>query len=774
MRIVCIGGGPAGLYFALLMKRRHPEHTITVIERNRPYDTFGWGVVFSDAMMSAMRAADPESAAEIAEAFNHWDDIELIFKGRRLRTTGHGFIGIGRKHLLNILQRRCERIGVELAFEREAASDLEFPDADLVIAADGVNSRIRARYADHFRPDLAIRPNRFIWLGAKKRFDAFTFDFRRTAHGWFQAHIYKFDRDTSTFIVETTEEAYRAHGLDTLDQQGSIDFCEKVFAETLDGAGLMSNARHLSGTPWLNFSRLTCGAWSHFNGRSHVVLMGDAAHTAHFAIGSGTKLAFDDAIELAKQFDEHGHGRETIGAALETYEAVRRVDVARIQNAARNAMEWFEVVGRRYADTMEPEQLFYSMLTRSQRISHENLRLRDPAWLGGYERWFARRAGVAVGEGERAPPPMLTPYTVRGVSLANRIVVSPMAMYSAVDGLIGDFHIAHLGARAMGGAGLVFAEMTCVSPDARITPRCLGLWNDEQQAGWRRHVDLIHAVGFAKAGIQIGHAGRKGSTRVPWQGMDQPLETGGWPLISASALPYLPHSPIPRAMTRDDMDRVRDDFVATTRRAAAAGVDWLELHCAHGYLLSSFLSPLTNRRDDEYGGSHENRARYPLEVFRAVRAAWPQNRPISVRLSCHDWTQGGNTPDDALIFARMFHEAGVDSIDCSSGQVWKEEKPIYGRLFQTPFADQIRNEGAVATIAVGAISEADHANSILAAGRADLCAIARPHLADAAWTLHEAAKIGINTTPWPKQYASAKGQYEANLARAAAMQAGAR
>ncbi|MCA1547132.1 bifunctional salicylyl-CoA 5-hydroxylase/oxidoreductase [Bradyrhizobium sp. BRP19] len=771
MRIVCIGGGPAGLYLGLLMKRRHPEHVVTVVERNKPYDTFGWGVVFSDAMMSAMRLADPESAAEIEDAFNHWDDIELVFKGTRQRTTGHGFIGIGRKHLLNILQRRCEALGVELAFEREVESDLEFPDADLIVATDGVNSRIRARYAEQFQPDMVIRPNRYIWLGTKKAFDAFTFDFQRTEHGWFQAHIYKFDAETSTFIVETTEETYNAHGLGELDQQGSIDFCEKIFAETLDGAKLLTNARHLRGSAWLNFSRLICGKWSVFNGRSHVVLMGDAAHTAHFAIGSGTKLALDDAIELANQFDRHGHGRDRIQTVLEAYEEVRRVDVARIQNAARNAMEWFEVVGRRYADTLEPPQFFYSMLTRSQRISHENLRLRDRAWLEGFERWFAARSGIAVEDGERVPPPMLTPHRVRGLTLANRIMVSPMAMYSAKDGLINDFHIAHLGARAMGGAALIFAEMTCVSPDARITPGCLGLWNDEQAAQWRRLVDLVHSLGHAKVGIQLGHAGRKGSTRLAWEGIDQPLASGNWPLISASALPYLPHSQLPREMNRSDMDRVRDDFVAATRRAADAGVDWLELHCAHGYLLSSFLSPLTNRRTDEYGGNHENRARFPLEVFRAMRATWPSDRPMSVRLSCHDWTEGGNTPADAAIFAAMFKEAGADVIDCSSGQVWKEERPIYGRLFQTPFADLIRNEVGIETIAVGAISEADHANSILAAGRADLCAIARPHLADPAWTLHEAARIGITAVNWPKQYLSAKGQYEANLARAAAVAA---
>jgi anthraniloyl-CoA monooxygenase len=765
MRIVCVGGGPAGLYFGLLMKKLHPAHSITVVERNKPYDTFGWGVVFSDLTLDSMRAWDAETAAEIETAFNHWDDIELWFKGTRQRTTGHGFVGIGRKKLLNILQARCEQLGVELVFEKDVESDLEFPDADLIIASDGINSRIRDRYVESFRPDLQVRPNRYIWFGTHKLFDAFTFDFRRTEHGWFQSHIYKFDETTSTFIVETTEETFLAHGLDKLDQAGSIAFCEKLFAEILDGASLMTNARHLRGSAWLNFNRLICERWSHFNGRSHVVLMGDAAHTAHFAIGSGTKLAIDDGIELARQFERFGHEAKNIPQVLDAYEDIRRVDVARIQNAARNAMEWFEVVGRRYADTLDPEQFMYSMLTRSQRISHENLRLRDRTWLEGFERSYARKTGAPPAD-DRLPP-ALTPLEVRGVRLANRIVVSPMAMYSATDGVPGDFHFVHLGARAMGGAALVFGEMTCVSADARITPGCLGLWNDEQAAGFRRIVDFVHRETPAKFGIQLGHAGRKGATRVAWEGMDEPLAAGAWPLLSASAIPYLPHSRTPRAMDRADMDRVRDDFVRAATLAAKTGADWLELHCAHGYLLSSFLSPLTNRRADEYGGDHAARARFPLDVFRAVRAAWPADRPMSVRLSCTDWNDNGNGPEDAAIFARMFKDAGADVVDCSAGQVTKDEAPVYGRMFQTPFSDKIRNEVGVATIAVGAISELDQANSIIGAGRADLCAVARPHLSDPAWLLREAAKLGLTDIAWPKQYLSGKAQFEANLTRVA-------
>ncbi|OZI78844.1 bifunctional salicylyl-CoA 5-hydroxylase/oxidoreductase [Bordetella genomosp. 2] len=778
MKIVCLGGGPAGLYFGLLMKLQDPANEVTVIERNRPYDTFGWGVVFSDATMENLREADPVSAQTIGDAFNHWDDIDIHFKGRSVRTSGHGFIGIGRKKLLNILQARCEAVGVKLVFETFVQDDqavaLQY-DADLVIASDGINSQARTRYADTFQPDIDTRRCRFVWLGTTKVFDAFTFAFVQTEHGWFQAHAYRFEDGLSTFIVETPEETWQAAGIGAMSQEEGIAYCERLFAPWLEGHPLISNAKHLRGAAiWIRFPRVICRTWVHWNTldtprgqrRVPVVLMGDAAHTAHFSIGSGTKLALEDAIELARCLSGAEGG---LPQGLRHYEEVRSVEVLKIQNAARNSTEWFENVAR-YAG-FDPEQFAYSLLTRSQRISHENLRLRDPGWLEGYERWLAGRAGASDSGAGRPPLPMFTPYRVRGVELKNRVVVSPMAMYSCVDGVPGEFHLVHLGARAMGGAGLVMVEMTCPSSDARITPGCPGLWNDEQARAFGRIVDFVHAHSEARIGMQLGHAGRKGSTQLGWQQMDHPLPAGNWPLLSASPLPYLPGiSQTPRAMDRADMDRVRDDFVAAAQRAAQAGFDWLELHCAHGYLLSSFISPLTNRRDDEYGGSLDNRLRYPLEVFRAVREVWPQDLPMSVRISAHDWVEGGITADDAVEIARRFKAAGADMIDCSSGQVSPEQHPVYGRMYQTPFADRVRNEAGIATIAVGAIFEADHVNGIIASGRADLCALARPHLADASWTLREAARVGYCDTAWPRQYAAGKRQLETNFERAQAQQ----
>ncbi|HUQ26941.1 MAG TPA: bifunctional salicylyl-CoA 5-hydroxylase/oxidoreductase [Usitatibacter sp.] len=759
MRIVCVGGGPAGLYFALLMKKANCAHEVTVLERNRADDTFGWGVVFSSQTLGNLADADAESHAAIVEAFHYWDDIDVHFKGRTVTSGGHGFCGIGRKRLLKILQSRCQALGVKLAFEQDV-KDIEAIDGDLIVAADGANSATRTRYAAAFQPEIELRKCRFVWLGTHQRFDAFTFAFEETAHGWFQAHAYQFDRDTSTFIVETPEEVWREAGLDRMEKEESLAFCERLFAKYLGGHALMSNAHHLRGSAqWIRFPRVTCKTWVHTGAGVPIVLMGDAAHTAHFSVGSGTKLALEDAIELANTFSRHDP--RDIPAALANYESVRAVEVVKIQNAARNSTEWFETVDRHAG--FEAEQFAYSLLTRSQRISHENLRLRDKSYVEGVEAWIAERSGA----GANAIPPMFTPFTLRGLTLPNRVVVSPMAQYSCVDGTPDDYYLVHLGGRAHGGAGLVFTEMTCVSADARISPGCGGMYKPEHTAAWKRIVDYVHAHTGAAIGMQLGHAGPKGSTQRGWEEADEPLATGNWPLLAPSALAYGPRNQVPRAMTADDMKRVKADFVRATRDASTCGFDWLELHCAHGYLLSSFISPLTNRREDEYGGSLANRCRFPLEVFRAMRDAWPGERPMSVRISAHDWAPGGNTADDAVEIARFFKEAGADMIDVSSGQTTREAKPVYGRMYQTPFADRIRNEVGIAAIAVGAIFEPDHVNSIIAAGRADLCALGRPHLADPYWTLHAAAALGYRGVEWPKQYLSGRDQLYRNLQRAA-------
>ena len=774
MKILSIGGGAAGLYFGILMKKLDPSNEITILERNRPYDTFGWGVVFSDQTLSNFVRADEPTARTILQSFNHWDDIDVRINSTSIISGGHGFCGIGRKRLLNILQERAEGLGVKLVFEADIKDDQEAAreyGADLVIAADGLNSAIRTRYASTFKPDIDTRKCRFVWLGTKKLFKDFTFIFENTEFGWFQAHIYQFDGDTSTFIVETPEDVWQRAGIDEMSQEESIAFCEKLFAKHLDGAELMSNAAHLRGSAnWIKFPRVICENWVQWNSidgkEVPVVLMGDAAHTAHFSIGSGTKLAMEDAIELANSIAASTTG--DMHEILASYQETRAIEVLKIQNAARNAMEWFEETGR-YTN-MPPEQFNFSLLTRSQRISHDNLRVRDADFIATYDKWFATKAfadaGLELPTNVENIPPMFTPFKVRDVVLKNRVVVSPMAQYSSEDGLADDYHLVHLGARAMGGAGMVFTEMTCVSADARITPGCPGLYKPEHTIGWKRIVDFVHSNSDAKIAVQIGHAGAKGATKLAWDGIDKPVETDSWPLISASPEQYLAGvSQTSREMTRDDMDRVKQDFIDSTKAAEVAGFDWLELHAAHGYLLSSFISPITNRRSDEYGGSLENRMKYPLEIFTAVREVWPVGKPISVRISAHDWTEGGITPQDAVEIAKAFKAAGADLIDCSSGQVTKKEKPVFGRMFQTPFADQIRNEAGIATIAVGAIFEADNVNTIIAAGRADLCAVARMHLVNPAWTLLEAAKIGYKNVTWPKQYISAKVQIERNIER---------
>jgi len=758
MRIVCLGGGPAGLYVAILLKKANPAWDISVIERNRPTDTFGWGIVFSDKTMDGFRSVDEETHAEISRSFRHWDDIDVFFRGSKITSGGHGFCGIARIKLLQIMQQRAAGLGVKLVFETEVSDPDDYaPHCDLVIASDGASSITRKKYEHVFKPNVQVRRNRYAWLGSRKKLEAFTFDFKETEWGWFNLHAYRFDDEWSTFIVETPEKNWLAAGIDRMEQEESIALCEKLFAERLDGNPLISNAKHLRGSAiWLKFNRILCEKWFHKN----IVLIGDAAHTAHFSIGSGTKLAMEDAIALARVLSAHHSGIED---ALQRYQEEREIEALKLQSDARNRMEWFEEV-ERYVH-QEPEQFAYGLLTGSQRVGHASLRLRDAGYVERVEKWFSNRCGV-----DRPLPPMFTPISVRGVTLKNRVICSPMATYMAQDGLPNDFHLVHLSARAMGGAAMVVTEMTCVSPEARITPGCPGMWNDEQMNAWKRIVDFVYTHTDAKTAFQLGHAGRKGSTRMGWDAIDQPLQSGNWPLVSASPLPYIDNlSQVHREATPADMCRIKADFVAATRRAVAAGFDWLEFHCAHGYLMSSFISPLTNQRTDEYGGSLENRCRFPLDVFSSMRAVWPADRPMSVRISAHDWVPGGLTPEDAAEVARLFKNAGADVIDCSSGQVSKAEKPVYGRMFQVPFADKIRNEVGIPTIAVGNIFEGDHVNTIIAAGRADLCAIARPHLADPAWTLHEAAKQGFTGITWPKQYLSGKEQLERNLARAQLM-----
>ena len=747
MEITCIGGGPAGLYFGLLMKKADSAHRVRVVERNRPYDTFGWGVVFSDATLENLRNADAQTHDEIVDSFAHWDDIEIHFKGHVMRSGGHGFSGIARKRLLNILQRRAEELGVELEFEREVADPAAYRNSDLIVASDGVNSRIRTTYADRFQPELDTRKCRFVWLGTTLPLDAFTFVFVETEHGWFAVHAYRFDERTSTWIVECREETWLAHGLDKAGTQETIAFCEDLFRPYLRGHRLMANSAHLRGRDWINFTRVSNANWTYGN----IVLLGDAAHSAHFSVGSGTKLAMEDAIALQRALCEEPSREE----ALARYESERRVEVLRLQNAARNSTEWFENVAR-YA-ALPPEQFAYSLLTRSQRISHENLRLRDTSYVERIERWLAR--------GSTPVPPMFTPFRLRSLELRNRVVVSPMDMYSAVDGMPNAFHLVHLGARALGGAGLVYTEMTCVSAEGRITPGCTGMYKPEHAAGWKRVVDFVHEWTPAKICLQLGHSGPKGSTQLMWHGMDEPLPDGNWPVMGPSPVPYGPQNQTPSEMTRADMDRVRDEFVRAAKMGVDAGFDMLELHCAHGYLLSSFITPLQNARSDAYGGTLENRLRYPLEVFSAMREVWPAERPMSVRISATDWVEGGITADDAVEIARAFKAAGADLIDVSTGQTSREAKPVYGRMFQTPYADRIRNEVGIATMAVGNIYEPDHVNGIVAAGRADLCALGRPHLADPNWTLHAAAQLGYTGIEWPVQYLPGKSQLERNLAR---------
>jgi anthraniloyl-CoA monooxygenase len=715
-------------------------------------------VVFSDQTLENFRLADQETWQEIVGNFVHWDAIDVHVRGKVIRSHGHGFSGIGRHKLLNILQQRATQLGVDLRFRNEVQEEEIVPrvlgPADLIVAADGVNSVIRRKFARFFSPEMTIGKSKYVWLGTKRKFEAFTFYFVENDAGVFQAHCYSFDPSTSAFIVECDDASWRSAGFDRMDATETVSACEALFRPWLEDDELLFNFKHKKQSPWLSFIRLRNARWFHEN----IVLLGDAAHTAHFSVGSGTKLAMEDALCLARAI----RSQPDLPTALNAYEQERMIEALRLQNAARNSMEWFENV-KRYRH-LDPQQFTYSLLTRSQRVGHENLRMRDASYVRNYEQWFACHA--ASRKRTNGAPPMFTSYTLRSLRLENRIAVSPMDMYSAQDGTPTDFHLVHLGSRALGGAGLLFTEMTCVSPEGRITYGCTGMYEREHVVAWQRIAGFVHSASRAKICLQLGHSGRKGSLKLPWEGDDVPLENG-WQLIGPSAIEYAPGFNRPREMDEGDMARVCAQFVAATNMAVEAGFDMLELHCAHGYLLSSFLTPLSNHRADKYGGPLENRLRFPLRVFSGMRAVWPQALPMSVRISATDWVEDGITGDDSVVIARAFYEAGADIIHVSTGQTSTVAKPVYGRMYQTPFSDRIRNETGVPTIAVGNIVEADQVNGIIAAGRADLCALARPHLSDPHWTLHAAATLGYDEQHWPLQYATGKAQLERELRRAA-------
>ena len=741
MRIASIGGGPAGLYFSILMKKAHPDAEITVYERNKADDTFGFGVVFSDETLGNFESADPESYAAIRKNFAYWGDIETYQGGTCVRSTGHGFCGLARKKLLEIFHARCRELGVKLEFQHEIQDDSELAGNDLILAVDGINSVVRKKHERVFKPSFDWRKARFCWLGTTRPLTAFTFVFKETQWGLFQVHSYPFEKNLSTWIVECDEATWKRAGLDRASEAETVALCEKIFAEDLHGHPLIAN-RSL----WRAFPTIRCERWHHGN----VVLMGDAAHTAHFSIGSGTKLAMEDAIALFEAFQKHG--TSDVPAVLAAYETARRDEVSRIQHAAQTSLEWFENSARYIHQP--PLQFTFNLMTRSKRITWDNLEKRDPELVMRVGEWYAGENGIARESDGRFPPPMFAPLELRDLELSNRVVVSPMCQYSATDGTPDDWHLVHLGSRAVGGAALVFAEATAVSADGRITLGCTGMYAEEHVAAWKRIVDFTHTHTRAKIGIQLGHAGRKASCHLPWEG-DKPLsDARAWPTIGPSAQPFAPGWHVPREMTRADMQRVSDALVNAVHMAERAGFDVVELHMAHGYLLSSFLSPKSNQRTDEYGGSLEKRMRFPLEAFAAARAAWPESKPMFVRISATDWLddRGGQTVADSVVFARELKRLGCDLVDVSSAGNTPESKPVYGRMYQLPFAEQIRAEANIPVMAVGGIQGGDHVNTILAAGRADLCALARPHLSDPYLTQHAAVHYGHGSFPWPKPY----------------------
>ena len=753
MKVTVIGGGPGGLYFALLAKKAWPRWDITVYERNRPDDTFGFGVVFSDQTLDTFKAYDLVTYERIRRRFAYWGDVDVVYKGRVMRSGGNGFCGCSRVALLNILQDRGRELGVHMRFQREVEGLGEFRDSDLIVVADGINSKIREQHKAHFQPSVDLRSNKFTWLGSTRPLDAFKYFFRETPHGIVLAHCYQYEPQRSTWVIEMSEPTWRNFRFDALSEQEMLPVLEGVFAEELDGHPLIAN-RSL----WRNFPNITNKTWVLDN----AVLVGDAKATAHFSIGSGTKLAMEDAIALYEAFRTH----PDVKSALEKYDTARREEVEKTQHAANVSLAWFEHM-KRYWD-MAPEQFAFGVMSRSKQITWENLELRDERFVRRVHQWFAqtvKNQGFDI-DLENPPVPMFTPFRLRDMVVENRVVVSPMDQYSAIDGVPGDWHFVHLGSRAVGGAGLVYVEMTCVSPEARISPGDTGLWNEAQRDAFKRIVQFCKAHSRAKLCMQLGHAGRKASTQLGWERIDHPLESGNWPIVSASPIPYFEGvSQVPRELSRADMEKVVDDFVRSTRYAEAAGFDLLEIHMAHGYLLASFISPLTNRRTDEYGGAIENRMRFPLEIFNACRKAWPERKPMSVRISATDWAPGGLSGEDLIALTRMLKQVGCDMIDCSTGQTVPWQKPVYGRMYQAPFADWVRNEIGIATMTVGAVTTPDQANTLLASGKADLVALARPHLANPYFTLQASAWYQHMGQYWPPQYLSGRDQAFRTAAR---------
>ena len=765
MRIAVVGGGPGGLYFAALAKQLNPAHEITVWERNAADDTFGFGVVFSDETLGGIEHADPQIYAAMEREFARWDDIDVHYRDRVITSGGHGFAAISRRRLLHILRQRCAGLGVRVYCRTQAPDPATLSTGyDLVIGADGANSATRAEFAGAFGPDVEVRRCKYIWLSTDLVFDAFKFYIVETPHGVIQVHGYPYDATGSTFIVEMHEKVWQAAGFAALAPAslppGQSDHASIARIKSLLGHILAGHAIEANNSKWVTFGTLRCRSWRHRN----VVLLGDAAHTAHFSIGSGTKLAMEDALALAACLNE----QPGVHAALEAYEAERRPVVESTQRAAQASLEWFENLGQ-YTH-QDPEQFAFNIITRSRRVTHENLRLRDPEFTARMDTWFAadcERRGLVCAGGASEPsprsdsasivPPMFQPMRLRGMELKNRVVVSAMDMYSAADGTPSDFHLVHLGGKAAGGAALVMTEMVCVSPDGRITPGCAGLYAPEHEAAWRRVTGFVHEHTTAKIGLQLGHSGRKGSTKLMWEGIDEPLDAGNWEVCGPSPIPYKAGvNQVPRELTVAEMERIKAEFVAATLAGERAGFDLIELHCAHGYLLSSFISPVSNQRTDAYGGDLSGRLRYPIEVFCAMRAVFPPHKPMTVRISATDWVPGGITGDDALRIAQAFAAAGADAIDVSTGQVTPDEQPAFGRSYQTPFSDSIRNKTGIATVAVGVISSYDDVNSIILAGRADLCALGRAHLYDPNWTLHAAAAQGYSGpgANWPDQWAA--------------------